>query len=166
MQIQILLLSIRKTGLSSFHIYGQHKRGLLKKIRRPLFLPRSEGTEDQIFSNFVHRRCMQILRGITGNSSVFLLPLKKLFAMPTSVELVLIPIQDDYKVYVKDFVWKRRNSGSGNPANAGIYLYLGECHRVKAFLPEETRKVFSSTGHIMLIIKIMQSNRSYYAANV
>ncbi|WP_424492487.1 YkoF family thiamine/hydroxymethylpyrimidine-binding protein [Salinimicrobium sp. GXAS 041] len=85
--------------------------------------------------------------------------------MQISVELTLTPLQDDFEAPVKKFIRALKASGFTileNPLSTQVY---GEYDKVMDFLTEEIREAFTATEHILINMKIVNSNRSDYAAD-
>lgn len=85
--------------------------------------------------------------------------------MQISVELALIPLQDDFEAPIKAFIRKLRSSGltvMENPLGTQIY---GDYDKIMEFLTEEVKEAFQATDHVILTIKMVKGNRSDYAAD-
>ena len=82
--------------------------------------------------------------------------------MKISVELTLLPIQNEFKDTVKDFIKALRNSKFTvleNPMSTQVY---GEFSEVMPFLTSVIEKSFKNTEHILVNLKIVKSDRSNY----
>jgi len=82
--------------------------------------------------------------------------------MKISVELTLIPIQDEYKSVIKGFIKKLRNSEFTvleNPLSTQIY---GDYNKVMPFLTEALEGTFQDTERVIANFKIVKSDRSNY----
>lgn len=82
--------------------------------------------------------------------------------MKISVELTLIPIQDEYKSAIKGFIKKIRNSEFTvleNPLSTQIY---GDYNKVMPFLTEALEGTFQDTERVIANFKIVKSDRSNY----
>jgi len=82
--------------------------------------------------------------------------------MKISVELTLIPIQDEYKSVIKGFIKKLRNSEFTileNPLSTQIY---GDYNKVMPFLTEALEGTFQDTERVIANFKIVKSDRSTY----
>ncbi len=82
--------------------------------------------------------------------------------MKISVELTLIPIQDEYKSVIKGFIKKLRNSEFTileNPLSTQIY---GDYNKVMPFLTEALEGTFQDTERVIANFKIVKSDRSSY----
>ena len=82
--------------------------------------------------------------------------------MKISVELTLIPIQDEYKSVIKGFIKNLRNSEFTileNPLSTQIY---GDYNKVMPFLTEALEGTFQDTERVIANFKIVKSDRSTY----
>ena len=82
--------------------------------------------------------------------------------MQISVELTLLPFQENFKDTIKDFIVSLRNSKFTvleNPLSTQIY---GEYHEVMTFLTETIGNTFTNTEHVLVNMKVVKSNRSDY----
>jgi uncharacterized protein YqgV (UPF0045/DUF77 family) len=82
--------------------------------------------------------------------------------MKISVELTLLPLQDNFKDTIKDFIVVLRNSKFTvleNPLSTQVY---GEYNEVMIFLTKTIEKTFNNTPHIVVNMKIVKSDRSNY----
>ena len=82
--------------------------------------------------------------------------------MKISVELTLLPIQDEFRQTVKDFITDLRKSNFKvleNPMSTQVY---GEFNEVMTYLTNAIETTFSNTEHVMVNLKIVKSDRSNY----
>ena len=82
--------------------------------------------------------------------------------MKISVELTLLPIQDEFRQTIKDFIKELRNSKFTvleNPMSTQIY---GEYNEVMTFLTSAIETTFKNTEHVLVNMKIVKSDRSNY----
>jgi len=82
--------------------------------------------------------------------------------MKISVELTLLPLQDDFEDIIKSFIVTLRNSKFivlENPLSTQVY---GEYNEVMAFLTKTIENTFNNTEHILVNMKIVKSDRSDY----
>lgn len=82
--------------------------------------------------------------------------------MKISVEITLLPLQDDFEDLIKSFILTLRNSKFTvleNPLSTQIY---GEYSEVMAFLTSAVENTFENTEHIVVNMKIVKSDRSKY----
>lgn len=82
--------------------------------------------------------------------------------MKISVELTLIPVQNEYDAIIKSFILELRNSKFTvleNPLSTQIY---GEYTELMSFLNQTIEKAFSKCPHILINMKIVKSDRSNY----
>ncbi len=82
--------------------------------------------------------------------------------MKISVELTLLPLQNDFEAPIIDFIKKLRASNFTvleNPLSTQVY---GDFDTLMPFLTEEVRKSFEAQEHIVLNMKIVKSDRSDY----
>ncbi len=82
--------------------------------------------------------------------------------MQISVELTLLPLQENFKDTIKDFIVCLRNSKFTvleNPLSTQVY---GEYHEVMAFLTETIGNTFTNSEHVLINMKVVKSDRSDY----
>ncbi len=82
--------------------------------------------------------------------------------MDISVELTLLPLQNEFEDTIKDFIKELRNSEFKileNPLSTQVY---GDFNKVMSFLTEKIEKSFKNTEHILINMKIVKSDRSSY----
>lgn len=85
--------------------------------------------------------------------------------MKISVELTLLPLQNDFETPIKAFIKKLRNSKFTvleNPLSTQIY---GSYDDLISFLTDEVKNCFENEHHIVINMKIVKSDRSKYAAD-
>jgi len=82
--------------------------------------------------------------------------------MQISVELTLLPLQDNFKETIKDFILTLRNSKFTVLENSLSTQVYGEYHEVMAFLTETVGNTFNNTEHVIVNMKVVKSNRSDY----
>ena len=82
--------------------------------------------------------------------------------MQISVELTLLPLQEDFKNIIKGFIVKLRESKFTvleNPLSTQVY---GEYGEVMPFLTNTIEDTFKKSEHILVNMKIVKSDRSSY----
>ena len=82
--------------------------------------------------------------------------------MDVSVELTLMPLEDDFEPAIKDFIKRLRQSPftvMENPLSTQVY---GDYDEVMAFLSAELKTSFINQSHIIANLKVVKSNRSGY----
>ena len=82
--------------------------------------------------------------------------------MNISVELTLMPLQDDYRNHIVNFIKRLRKSDfhvEENSLNTQVY---GEYDAVMLFLKEELKQSFQETQAIIANMKIVKTDRSNY----
>lgn len=82
--------------------------------------------------------------------------------MKISVELTLLPLQDEFEDIIKSFIVELRNSKFTvleNPLSTQVY---GEYNEVMTFLSKTIEDTFNNTPHILVNMKIVKSDRSGY----
>lgn len=91
--------------------------------------------------------------------------LNKLIIMDTSIELTLMPLNDDYKSIIKKFIMSLRDSRFQileNPLSTQIY---GDFEPMMQMLVEKINSIFSNCDGIMVNLKIIKGNRFHYKAD-
>ena len=91
--------------------------------------------------------------------------LNKLIIMDTSIELTLMPLNDDYKSIIKKFIMSLRDSRFQileNPLSTQIY---GDFEPMMQMLIEKINSIFSNCDGIMVNLKIIKGNRFHYKAD-
>ena len=82
--------------------------------------------------------------------------------MNVSIEMTLMPLNDNYKDVIKDFILSIRNSEFKvleNPLSTQIY---GDYDKLIDLLKVEIKDVFSNNEGIMVNLKIVNGDRSNY----
>ncbi len=82
--------------------------------------------------------------------------------MNVSIEMTLMPLNDNYKDVIKDFILSIRNSEFKvleNPLSTQIY---GDYDKLIDLLKAEIKDVFSNNEGIMVNLKIVNGDRSNY----
>ena len=82
--------------------------------------------------------------------------------MNISIEITLMPLNDNYKDVIKDFILSIRNSEFKileNPLSTQIY---GDYDKLIDFLKTKIKHVFSNNEGIMVNLKIVNGDRSNY----
>ena len=79
--------------------------------------------------------------------------------MNTSIEITLMPLNDDYKSIIKKFIMSVRDSNFQileNPLSTQIY---GDFEPMMKMLVEKINSIFSNCDGIMVNLKIVKGNR-------
>ena len=82
--------------------------------------------------------------------------------MKISVELTLLPLNDDFKTPIKNFIQKLRALGfkvMENPMSTQIY---GEYDALMASLQQAIKESFENEPSVVLNMKIIKGDRSGY----
>tara|TARA_B100000963_G_scaffold328616_1_gene317332 strand:- start:16344 stop:16604 length:261 start_codon:yes stop_codon:yes gene_type:complete len=82
--------------------------------------------------------------------------------MKTSIEITLMPLNDDYKSIIKKFIISLRESNFQileNPLSTQIF---GELEPTMLMLIEKINNIFSACDGIMVNLKIVKGNRCHY----
>lgn len=82
--------------------------------------------------------------------------------MKISIELTLLPLQNDFEEHIKSFIKKLRDSEFTvleNPLSTQIY---GDYDTLMPFLTSEIKKSFEGQEHTVMNLKIVKSDRSNY----
>ncbi len=82
--------------------------------------------------------------------------------MNVSIEMTLMPLNDNYKDVIKDFILSIRNSEFKvleNPLSTQIY---GDYDKLIDLLKVKIKDVFSNNEGIMVNLKIVNGDRSNY----
>ena len=85
--------------------------------------------------------------------------------MNVSIEMTLMPLNDNYKDVIKDFILSIRNSEFKvleNPLSTQIY---GDYEKLIDLLKAKIKHVFSNNEGIMVNLKIVNGDRSNYQPN-
>ena len=84
--------------------------------------------------------------------------------MNTSIEITLMPLNDDYISIIKKFIMSVRDSNFQileNPLSTQIY---GDFEPMMKMLVEKINSIFSNCDGIMVNLKIVKGNRFHYKA--
>jgi len=82
--------------------------------------------------------------------------------MKISVELTLLPLQNDFEDHIKTFIKKLRTSSFTvleNPLSTQIY---GDYDTLVPYLTKEIKKSFNQQDNAVINLKIVKSDRSNY----
>ncbi len=82
--------------------------------------------------------------------------------MKISIELTLLPLQNDFEDHIKAFIKKLRTSKFRvleNPLSTQVY---GDYDELMSFLTDEIRASFEDQDHTVINMKIVKSDRSNY----
>ena len=85
--------------------------------------------------------------------------------MKISVELTLMPLQNDFEPTIIQFIQKLRTSEftvMENPLSTQIY---GDYDELMPYLTEEIKAAFEKEDNVVLNMKIVKSDRSNYERN-
>jgi uncharacterized protein YqgV (UPF0045/DUF77 family) len=82
--------------------------------------------------------------------------------MNISVELTLMPLQNDYRDHIVSFIKRLRNSSFHVEENSLSTQVYGEYDAVMLFLKEELKQSFQETQAIIANMKIVKTDRSNY----
>ena len=85
--------------------------------------------------------------------------------MNISVELTLMPLQNDFEPTIIQFIQQLRTSGftvMENPLSTQIY---GEYDALMSYLTKEIKVAFEKEDNVVLNMKIVKSDRSNYERN-
>ena len=85
--------------------------------------------------------------------------------MHISVELTLMPLQNDFEAHIIAFIKKLRTSGFTileNPLSTQIY---GDYDALMPFLTREIKTSFEQQENTLINLKIVKSDRSTYEPN-
>lgn len=85
--------------------------------------------------------------------------------MKISVELTLLPLQNDFEDHIIKFIKKLRTSGFTvleNPMSTQIY---GDYDTLMPYLTEEIKTSFENQDNTVINLKIVKSDRSNYESN-
>ena len=82
--------------------------------------------------------------------------------MKTSIEITLTPLQDDYEIYIKDFIKKLRKSNfKVNENSLSTHIY-GDYDELTKFLIPLIKSNFKDQKNVVLQMKIFKGDRSNY----
>ena len=82
--------------------------------------------------------------------------------MKISVEITLLPLQNDFEDHIKSFIKKLRASNFTvleNPLSTQIY---GEYDELLPFLTQEVKQSFDQQENVVINLKIVKSDISNY----
>ena len=82
--------------------------------------------------------------------------------MNISVELTLMPLQDDYRKHIVGFIQKLRASNLIVKENALSTQVFGPYDEVMQIVNTELKEAFNNANAIIANIKIVKSDRSNY----
>jgi len=85
--------------------------------------------------------------------------------MNVSIEITLMPLNNNYKEVIKNFIKSLRNNEFKifeNPLSTQIY---GDYDKIMNLLNSKIKSVFSENNGIMINLKIVNGDRSNYQAN-
>jgi len=85
--------------------------------------------------------------------------------MNVSVEITLMPLNDNYKEVIKSFIISIRNNGLKileNPLSTQIY---GDYDKIMNLLNNRIKEIFYKNNGIMINLKIVNGDRSEYKAD-
>ena len=91
--------------------------------------------------------------------------IKYLLKMNVSIEITLMPLKDNYKEVIKNFIKSLRNNEFKvfeNPLSTQIY---GDYDKIMNLLNSKIKSVFSENNGVMINLKIVNGDRSNYQAN-
>ncbi len=88
--------------------------------------------------------------------------IKKNNKMKISVELTLMPLQDNYRNHIVNFITRLRNSSFHIEENALSTQVYGDYDEVMPFLNNELKQSFIESKAIIANMKIVKSDRSNY----
>ena len=91
--------------------------------------------------------------------------LKKNKSMKISVELTLLPLNDNYKIAIKNFIIKLRSLGfkvMENPMSTQVY---GEYDALMSALQKAVKESFENELSVVVNMKIIKGDRSAYVPN-
>ena len=85
--------------------------------------------------------------------------------MNVSIEITLMPLKDNYKEVIKNFIKSLRNNEFKvfeNPLSTQIY---GDYDKIMNLLNSKIKSVFSENNGVMINLKIVNGDRSNYQVN-
>lgn len=85
--------------------------------------------------------------------------------MKISVELTLLPLNDNYKIAIKNFIIKLRSMGfkvMENPMSTQVY---GGYDTLMPALQKAVKESFENESSVVLNMKIIKGDRSAYVPN-
>ena len=82
--------------------------------------------------------------------------------MNISVELTLMPLQDDYRDHIINFIKRLRETNLRVEENGLSTQVYGEYDEVMTFLNKELKKSFTEARAVIANMKIVKTDRSNY----
>jgi len=85
--------------------------------------------------------------------------------MNVSIEITLMPLKDNYKEVIKNFIKSLRNNEFKvfeNPLSTQIY---GDYDKIMNLLNSKIKSIFSENNGVIINLKIVNGDRSNYQAN-
>ena len=82
--------------------------------------------------------------------------------MKTSIELTLTPLQDDYRIHIKNFIKKLRESNFKIVENSLSTHIYGDYDELTKFLIPLIKNNFEDQINVVLQMKIFKGDRSDY----
>jgi len=85
--------------------------------------------------------------------------------MNVSIEITLMPLNNNYKEVIKNFIMSLRNNEFKvfeNPLSTQIY---GDYDKIMNLLNSKIKSIFSENNGIMINLKIVNGDRSNYQVN-
>ena len=82
--------------------------------------------------------------------------------MNISVELTLMPLQDDYRDHIVNFIKRLRETNLRVEENGLSTQVYGEYDEVMTFLNKELKKSFTEAQAVIANMKIVKTDRSNY----
>ena len=85
--------------------------------------------------------------------------------MKISLELTLLPLNDNYKIAIKNFITKLRSLGfkvMENPMSTQVY---GEYDALMSALQKAVKESFENELSVVVNMKIIKGDRSAYVPN-
>ena len=85
--------------------------------------------------------------------------------MNISAELTLLPLKNDFIPEIKKFIKSLRNTKLKvieNPLSTHVY---GDYDTIINLLEKEVKKVFAENESIMIFLKLVKGDKSYYKPN-
>ena len=85
--------------------------------------------------------------------------------MKVSIELTLVPLQDNFENHIKNFIKELRTSKFQvleNPMSTQIY---GEYDSLMLFLTQTIKTSFQEQENVLVNLKMVKSDRSNYEPN-
>ncbi len=82
--------------------------------------------------------------------------------MNISIELTLMPLQDNYRVYIIDFIERLRMSGFKIEENGLSTQVFGDYDALMLCVTKELKVSFEKANAIMANMKIVKTDRSRY----